>query len=166
MLKAQTDGTWAVVGGKGKQTPLETLPEVAPVMDEVALACRRVVDNLGFCQRERTYQLAIAAELRCRNFVCEVERELPIRYVDSVGSRHLIGSDRIDIVCWRPETRTKKTVLEIKHAAAASDSHHRQCYRYVELLRAEDHGDISGLLLIIPRVPTANPVVLSCETPW
>ena len=64
-------------------------------------ASRRVAGQLGHRQREAVYQRALAAELEACGYCCELEFQVPVRYVSSDGRVCTVAHERADIlVSW------------------------------------------------------------------
>lgn len=104
------------------------VPDVAPVPDDDwEDTLKSVVDAvcwmLGSGLTENIYQNALAAELRIRGHVVEVERVIEVQYKNT-----FVGFLRADLVV------DYRAVLEIKSVAKITDAHMAQLNAYLRWL--------------------------------
>jgi GxxExxY protein len=115
---------------------------MAPTIQEIREICLLISQQLGVGHSEKIYQEALAAELRARSYIVEMERVVPIKYSPTIGPDVCVGYARLDILVYGTNN---PLVIELKAAASLSVPALRaQIKVYLKALRQEYPG-ISGL---------------------
>ena len=95
-------------------------------------------------QCDSAYSRAIQAELQCRDFSVDSERQVNIWYKTSTGQVHLVAPDRCDLFV-RPSGQAP-IVIELK-VRKATPSDKAQLRRYMIGFRRELSTEVVGVLV-------------------
>ena len=93
---------------------------LSPLQELIYNLSERVYTNLGSGHNEQIYQKALFYELMCNNLKADIERHISVIYEDSLGNKHHLVSERIDIFIHKdstsifPEIHEHNVVLELK----------------------------------------------------
>ena len=117
---------------------------MSPFAQMVREACSYISQELGVGHSEKIYQEALAAELRSRGYIVELERVVPIMYTPANdGAQVCVGYARLDLLVRSPNV--PPVVIELKAAASLSGPALRaQIQVYIKALR-QDYPGITGM---------------------
>jgi GxxExxY protein len=117
---------------------------MGPLTQLIRECCAYISQELGVGHSEKVYQEALAAELRSRGHVVELERVVPIMYTPAnEGSQVCVGYARLDILVRSPNI--PPVVIELKSATSLSiPALKAQIQVYIKALRLEYPG-ITGI---------------------
>jgi GxxExxY protein len=92
----------------------------SPLQELIYNLSERVYTNLGSGHNEQIYQKALFYELICHGLNADMERHINVIYEDSIGIKHHLVSERIDIFIHKntesvfEELHENNVVLELK----------------------------------------------------
>jgi GxxExxY protein len=117
---------------------------MGPLTQLIREMCMYISQELGVGHSEKVYQEALAAELRSRGYIVELERVVPIMYTPANhGSQVCIGYARLDILVRTPNL--PPVIIELKSAASLSiPALKAQIQVYIKALR-QDYPGITGV---------------------
>jgi GxxExxY protein len=117
---------------------------MGPLTQLIREICSYISQELGVGHSEKIYQEALAAELRSRGHVVELERVVPIMYTPANnGAEVCVGYARLDILVRSPNV--PPVVIELKSAASLSiPALKAQIHVYLKALR-HDYPGITGV---------------------
>jgi RecB family endonuclease NucS len=93
---------------------------------------------------DSAYSRALQAELQCRKFLVDSERQVNIWYTTSTGQLHLVAPDRCDLFV-RPDGQSP-IVIELK-VRKANPSDKAQLRRYMIGFKRELSKEVVGVLV-------------------
>jgi GxxExxY protein len=98
-----------------------------------------VYKQLGAGHAESTYQKALMYELNLHNLSIDIERHISVCYTDTLGNKHFLTSERIDLYIHKNNTLNKHdTILELKAVSKnIQEQEIVQINKYVNELKKE-----------------------------
>tara|TARA_B100000575_G_C22630558_1_gene389927 strand:+ start:82 stop:519 length:438 start_codon:yes stop_codon:yes gene_type:complete len=92
---------------------MQSLNDTQRLIHELA---QRVFDCVGPGHSEQIYQKALAYELAIQGFQVDMEYHLDVIYIDTLGNKHRLVSERIDIFIHKNTGKNieKNIILELK----------------------------------------------------
>lgn len=102
-------------------------------MDEIRTRCEKIYSQLGSAHNECVYQKALMIELIHLGAISvEIEKHVPVFFIDSRQIKHTIGSERIDLYARFP---TETILFELKATTGSmKKAEHNQIIKYKEAL--------------------------------
>ena len=67
------------------------------LIDIIKKSSERVFKNIGSGHNEKIYQKALKYELDSLNICSDTERHINVSYIDSLGKKHCLETERIDL---------------------------------------------------------------------
>tara|TARA_X000000368_G_C22916238_1_gene660918 strand:+ start:120 stop:524 length:405 start_codon:yes stop_codon:yes gene_type:complete len=103
------------------------------IIDPIRTICERIYTQLGSAHNECVYQKALMIELIHLGAISvEIEKHVPVFFVDSQQIKHTIGSERIDLYARFP---IATVLFELKATTGCmKKSEHNQIIKYKESL--------------------------------
>tara|TARA_B110000495_G_C22995092_1_gene586531 strand:+ start:35 stop:520 length:486 start_codon:yes stop_codon:yes gene_type:complete len=118
---------------------------------------KRIYEQLGPGHAESTYQKALLYELNLHNLSIDIERHISVCYEDTLGNKHFITSERIDLYIHKNNSLNKTdTVLELKAVSKPiQEQEIVQVKKYIRELLKENIKINYGFVINFPQ-PTSK----------
>ena len=146
-----------------------SLDDIDPELDDYNLiklvfeSSQNVYEQLGAGHAESTYQKALMYELTIHNLSVDLERNINVCYIDTLGNKHNLTSERIDLYVHKNGIINKQdTILELKAVSKNIQEHEIvQINKYVKELKKENISINYSMIINFPQPnakTTANTV--------
>ena len=119
---------------------------------------QRVYDCVGPGHNEQIYQKALMYELNIQGFNVDMEYHLDVVYIDTLGNKHNLVSERIDLFIHKNSEKglEKSIILELKAVAKSMSSIElTQVNKYLKELDKQNIEIDYGILINFPQ-PTSK----------
>ena len=123
---------------------------------------QRVFDCVGPGHSEQIYQKALAYELTIHGYQVDMEYHLDVVYIDSLGNKHRLVSERIDIFIHKNTDKGLENNIILELKAVAKNMTYieiTQVNKYMKEFKKQDIEVDYGILINFPQ-PTSK----SCNT--
>ena len=121
------------------------------MFEEIINAAKRVYDSLGPGHSESTYHKAYNYELQALNYSTTCERNIVVTYDDSLGNKHYLNSERIDIfIHANKDKNIGNIVLELKAIKSIGINESNQVKKYMKQLKKDNIDCSHGLVINFP----------------
>ena len=125
------------------------------IHNTIRCTCEKIYDQLGSAHNECVYQKALMIELIHLGAISvEIEKHVPVFFVDSRNIKHTIGSERIDLYARFP---TETILLELKATTGCmKKAEHNQIIKYKEALHMLN--EIVTIMILVNFVKHGNKI--------
>lgn len=110
----------------------------------------RVYSQLGRGYSEHIYQKALSHELLANRLTMDIERHLNVVYTDSIGIKHIVSSNRIDIFIHNNDLYgIENIIIELKATTKKNidDLEKTQVEKYLKHLENEKTSVDLGIII-------------------
>lgn len=138
---------------------MESLNNTQALINRLA---QGVFDCVGPGHSEQIYQKALAYELTIQGFQVDMEYHLDVVYIDSLGNKHRLVSERIDIFIHKNKEMNLENNIILELKAVAKNMTYieiTQVNKYMKEFKKQDIPVDYGILINFPQ-PSAK----SCNT--
>ena len=133
-----------------------------PIQKLIYSLAQRVFECVGPGHNEQIYQKALMYELNIQGFNVDMEYHCDVVYIDTLGNRHNLVSERIDLFIHKNTEKNieKNIILELKAVSKNMSSVElTQVNKYLRELKKKEIDVDYGILINFPQ-PTSK----SCNT--
>ena len=119
---------------------------------------QRVFDCVGPGHSEQIYQKALAYELTIHGYQVDMEYHLDVVYIDSLGNKHRLVSERIDIFIHKNTGKGLENNIILELKAVAKNMTYieiTQVNKYMKEFKKQDIDVDYGILINFPQ-PSAK----------
>ena len=134
---------------------MESLNNTQALINRLA---QGVFDCVGPGHSEQIYQKALAYELTIQGFQVDMEYHLDVVYIDSLGNKHRLVSERIDIFIHKNTEKNLENNIILELKAVAKNMTYieiTQVNKYMKEFKKQDIEVDYGILINFPQ-PSAK----------
>jgi GxxExxY protein len=127
-------------------------------MDQtIVTLCNAIYNQLGSAHNECVYQKALVIELYNHGaHSVEYEKHVPVFFTDVRGTTHTIGSERVDILAYFPDSVV--VLIELKAHTAGIREHTEipQLKKYIKSLAVMNIVPTVSMIVNFPQKPSTQ----------
>jgi GxxExxY protein len=132
---------------------------LTPTQKLIHSLAQRVFECVGPGHNEQIYQKALMYELNIQGFNVDMEYHLDVVYIDTLGNKHNLVSERIDLFIHknREKKLEKNIIIELKAVAKnMSNIELTQVNKYLKELDKQNIEIDYGILINFPQPSTKS----------
>ena len=130
-----------------------------PTQKLIYSLAQRVFECVGPGHNEQIYQKALMYELNIQGFNVDMEYHLDVVYIDTLGNKHHLVSERIDLFIHKNNEKNleKNIIVELKAVAKnMSNIELTQVNKYLKELGKQNIEIEYGILINFPQPSTKS----------
>jgi GxxExxY protein len=132
---------------------------LTPTQKLIHSLAQRVFECVGPGHNEQIYQKALMYELNIQGFNVDMEYHLDVIYIDTLGNKHHLVSERIDLFIHKniEKNLEKNIIIELKAVAKnMSNIELTQVNKYLKELDKQNIEIDYGILINFPQPSTKS----------
>ena len=132
---------------------------LTPTQKLIHRLAQRVFECVGPGHNEQIYQKALMYELNIQGFNVDMEYHLDVVYIDTLGNKHHLVSERIDLFIHKniEKNLEKNIIIELKAVAKnMSNIELTQVNKYLKELDKQNIEIDYGILINFPQPSTKS----------